>query len=209
MPHRLTSIVTRTGDDGTTGLGDNTRRAKDDPRIVAMGDIDELNSQLGVLLAQLHASLMSVSASLSVATESNFDIQAANRLAQHLDAIQHDLFDLGAEICIPGHQALQAAHLQQLDQLIADYGAALPKLKEFILPGGSLAAAQAHVCRSVCRRAERSLVHLAQVESLAPLPGQYLNRLSDLLFMLARCLNRLYAQPDVLWQPARYKASTA
>ncbi|KVT51698.1 cob(I)yrinic acid a,c-diamide adenosyltransferase [Burkholderia ubonensis] len=181
MGNRLSKIATRTGDDGTTGLGDGRRVGKDDVRIAAIGDVDELNSTLGVLLAETLPD----------------DVRAA------LVTIQHDLFDLGGELCIPGHTVLGDAHLARLDQWLADYNATLPPLKEFILPAGSRAAALAHVCRTVCRRAERAIVALGRVEALQETPRRYVNRLSDLLFVLARVLNRADGGADVLWERGR------
>ncbi|AOI69533.1 cobalamin adenosyltransferase [Burkholderia ubonensis] len=181
MGNRLSKIATRTGDDGTTGLGDGRRVGKDDVRIAAIGDVDELNSTIGVLLAETLPD----------------DVRAA------LVTIQHDLFDLGGELCIPGHTVLGDAHLARLDQWLADYNATLPPLKEFILPGGSRAAALAHVCRTVCRRAERAIVALGRVETLQETPRRYVNRLSDLLFVLARVLNRADGGADVLWERGR------
>ncbi|AJX17708.1 cobalamin adenosyltransferase [Burkholderia ubonensis] len=181
MGNRLSKIATRTGDDGTTGLGDGRRVGKDDVRIAAIGDVDELNSTLGVLLAETLPD----------------DVRAA------LVTIQHDLFDLGGELCIPGHTVLGDAHLARLDQWLADYNATLPPLKEFILPAGSRAAALAHVCRTVCRRAERAIVALGRVETLQETPRRYVNRLSDLLFVLARVLNRADGGADVLWERGR------
>jgi cob(I)alamin adenosyltransferase len=185
MGNRLSKIATRTGDDGTTGLGDGRRVRKDDARIAAIGDVDELNSNLGVLLCE---SLPD-------------DVRAA------LTAIQHDLFDLGGELCMPGHTIVTDAHLARLDGWLADYNATLPPLKEFILPAGSRAASLAHVCRTVCRRAERSIVTLGDSQdegaSLAQTPRRYVNRLSDLLFVLARVLNRAAGGSDVLWRHDR------
>ncbi len=181
MGKRLTQIATRTGDDGTTGLGDGTRVNKDHLRVAAMGDVDELNSQLGLLLTELLP----------------FDVRA------DLVDIQHDLFDLGGELCIPGYTMLKEEQVLRLDQRLAFYNAQLPRLEEFILPGGARAAAQAHVCRAVARRAERSIVALGLAEALKPTPRQYVNRLSDLLFVLARVLNRAVGQGDVLWQPRK------
>jgi len=183
MGNRLSKIVTRTGDDGTTGLGDGSRVRKDDARIAAIGDIDELNSQIGVLLCETLPD----------------DIRAA------LTAIQHDLFDLGGELCMPGHTIVTDAHLARLDGWLAEYNATLPPLKEFILPGGSRAAALAHVCRTVCRRAERAVVALGAGESAPPAdtPRRYVNRLSDLLFVLARVLNRANGGDDVYWHHER------
>jgi cob(I)alamin adenosyltransferase len=181
MGHRLSKISTRTGDDGTTGLGDGNRVQKDAARIAAIGDVDELNSQLGVLLCETLPD----------------DVRAA------LVAIQHDLFDLGGELCIPGHSMIEDQHLTRIDEWIAGYNATLPPLAEFILPGGSRAAALAHVGRTVCRRAERSIVALGRVEQINDAPRHYVNRLSDLLFVLARVLNRAAGGADVLWDHER------
>ena len=181
MGNRLSKIATRTGDDGTTGLGDGRRVGKDDVRIAAIGDVDELNSNVGVLLAE----------------PLPYDVRAV------LVTIQHDLFDLGGELCVPGHTVLGDAHLARLDQWLADYNATLPPLKEFILPGGARTAALAHVCRTVCRRAERSIVALGRIEALHETPRRYVNRLSDLLFVLARVLNRAAGGADVLWERGR------
>ena len=183
MGHRLTKIYTRTGDRGETGLGDGTRVAKDDPRVHALGAVDELNSQLGLLLAE------------SLTPE----VRAC------LLRIQHDLFDLGGELSIPGHRLLSEGQVSQLEHWIDHHNAALPPLKEFILPGGSREAALAHVARTVCRRAERALVTLRQDQDAAELGVRYLNRLSDLLFVLARVLNRARGEPDVLWQRTEAK----
>ncbi|HXZ07054.1 MAG TPA: cob(I)yrinic acid a,c-diamide adenosyltransferase [Paraburkholderia sp.] len=181
MGNRLSKIATRTGDDGTTGLGDGRRVRKDDARIAAIGDVDELNSNLGVLLCETLPD----------------DVRVA------LISIQHDLFDLGGELCIPGHAMIADRHLAQIDTWLAHYNATLPALKEFILPGGSRSAALAHVCRTVCRRAERSIVALGLVEEINAAPRQYVNRLSDLLFVMARVLNRADGGTDVLWQHDR------
>jgi cob(I)alamin adenosyltransferase len=178
MGNRLSKITTRTGDDGSTGLGDGSRVAKDSLRIQAMGDVDELNSHLGVLLCE----------------------QLPPALQQQLLAIQHQLFDLGGELCIPGYTLIAEQQVAALDALLVHYNADLPPLKEFILPGGSRAAAQAHVCRTVCRRAERSVVGLGRGETVNDGPRHYLNRLSDLLFVLARVLNRVNGGEDVLWK---------
>jgi len=192
MSTRLSVITTRTGDDGSTGLGDGTRIAKDSARVQAMGDVDELNSCLGVLLAE----------------------PLPQELAAVIAPAQHVLFDLGSELAVPGYSLMKAEQVAYLDQQIAALNANLPTLKEFILPGGTRAASLAHVARSVCRRAERSVVALqhdvaprqgAQANAtpatlLGPLPGQYLNRLSDLLFIFARSLNKAAGQPDSLWK---------
>ncbi|MGA2549014.1 MAG: cob(I)yrinic acid a,c-diamide adenosyltransferase [Burkholderiaceae bacterium] len=178
MGKRLTQIATRTGDDGSTGLGDGTRLSKDSARIVALGDVDELNSVLGLLRCE----------------DLPADVDAL------LSDIQHDLFDLGGEISIPGYHMVTDRQVLRLDGLLAHYNESLPRLEEFILPGGSRAAAVAHVGRTVCRRAERAVVALANVESVSSEARQYLNRLSDLLFVLSRVLNRYAGGSDVLWQ---------
>jgi cob(I)alamin adenosyltransferase len=179
MGNRLSKIATRTGDDGTTGLGDGRRVSKDDARIQAIGDVDELNSSIGVLLCE------------------PLPPDVRNALTQ----IQNDLFDLGGELCIPGHSMIADAHLERLDGWLAEYNGTLPALKEFILPGGSRGAALAHVCRTVCRRAERSIVTLCRTDAdgVNDEPRRYVNRLSDLLFVLARVLNRADGGSDTLW----------
>jgi cob(I)alamin adenosyltransferase len=181
MGNRLSKIATRTGDDGSTGLGDGSRTGKDSARIGAIGEVDELNSFIGLLLAE--------------------DMPA--ELREELVSIQHDLFDLGGELCIPGYQLITDDHVARLDDLLEKYNADLPVLKEFILPAGSRAASTAHVCRTVCRRAERSIVALAKLEPINAQPRQYVNRLSDLMFVLARVLNRFAGGSDVLWQHER------
>ena len=181
MGNRLTQIATRTGDDGTTGLGDNTRVSKDSLRVHAMGDVDELNSHIGVLLCD----------------DMPADVRAL------LVEVQHQLFNLGGELSIPGFELLKAEAVLALDEALATYNAQLPKLQEFILPAGSRAAAQAHVCRTVARRAERAVVALGMAEALKDTPRQYLNRLSDLLFVLARVLNRMNGGDDVYWKSER------
>jgi cob(I)alamin adenosyltransferase len=177
MATRLSVITTRTGDAGTTGLGDGTRVGKDEPRIQALGDVDELNSIIGLLRTEPMPA----------------DVDTV------LQRVQNHLFDLGAELCIPGHQAISDQHVQYLDGRIGHYNASLSKLAEFILPGGCRAAALAHHARTVCRRAERSAVALGHQETLNPPVRQYLNRLSDLCFVLSRILNREAGCPDVLW----------
>ena len=194
MGQRLSVITTRTGDDGSTGLGDGSRTSKTSLRIHALGEVDELNCQIGVLRAEMERSAASNPAGESTT------LAAIDALL--LD-IQHDLFDLGGELCIPGFENLRPAQLLRLDEALAEHNAGLPRLAEFILPGGSMLAAQAHVCRSVCRRAERAVVGLAQSESLRALAQQYLNRLSDLLFVLSRVLNREAGGSDVLWDRSR------
>ncbi len=182
MGKRLTQIATRTGDDGTTGLGDGTRVAKDHLRVQAMGDVDELNSNVGVLLAE----------------------PLPDEVRELLVVIQHELFNLGGELSIPGFELLKPEAVARLDEALAHHNAALPKLQEFILPAGTRGAAIAHVCRTVARRAERAVVALGHVDALRPAPRQYLNRLSDLLFVLARVLNRANLDgrggDDVYWK---------
>jgi cob(I)alamin adenosyltransferase len=185
MGKRLTKIYTRTGDGGETGLADGSRVPKHAPRIAAMGDVDELNSALGLLLAER--------------------LPKALRVA--LEGVQHDLFDLGGELSMPGHAIISDAHILRLEFLLEALNARLPPLKDFILPGGSRAAAAAHLARAVCRRAERCVVMLAQREPVAPELQRYLNRLSDLLFVLARSLNRAADRPDVLWQQGRNRGA--
>ena len=182
MGKRLTQIATRTGDDGTTGLGDGSRVPKDHLRIAALGEVDELNSSLGVLLAEpLPAEVRTL-----------------------LVAIQHELFNLGGELSIPGYALLGNEAVARLDEALAHYNAALPPLKEFILPGGTRSAALAHVGRTVARRAERAVVALAAQDAVNAAPRQYLNRLSDLMFVLARVLNRANLDglggDDVYWR---------
>jgi cob(I)alamin adenosyltransferase len=184
MGNRLSKIATRTGDDGSTGLGDGSRVGKDSARVQALGDVDELNSFIGLLLCE--------------------DLPL--ELRDELVGIQHDLFDLGGELCIPGYQMIKDEQVAHLDTLLAKYNATLPALQEFILPAGSRAASLAHVCRTVCRRAERSIVALAQLETVNAQPRQYTNRLSDLMFVLARVLNRHAGGADVLWQHERKRS---
>jgi cob(I)alamin adenosyltransferase len=179
--HRLSKIVTRTGDAGTTGLGDGSRVAKDSARIEAIGSVDELNSTIGVLLAEA----------------------LPQPVAECLVAVQHDLFDLGGELSIPGYASVTDAHVARLESDVERFNADLAPLKEFILPGGSRAAAVAHVARTVCRRAERALVAAAATDAITPTSRVYLNRLSDLLFVLARTLNRAEGRADVLWRKQR------
>mgnify|MGYP001118389073 CR=1 FL=1 len=181
MSDRLDRIVTRTGDDGSTGLADGRRVAKHDPRIEALGTVDELNSCVGLLAAE------------------TLDDDAMALLA----AIQNDLFDLGGELALPDRNQVGDAHLARLEAALDSLNAELPPLAEFILPGGSRAAALAHVCRTVCRRAERRLAALAETELLAPGPGRYLNRLSDLFFVLARTFNRRAGGREPLWRGPR------
>jgi cob(I)alamin adenosyltransferase len=185
MGHRLTRIATRTGDDGSTGLGDGSRVAKHHLRVQALGEVDELNSSLGVLLAE----------------------PLPAELRELLLGVQHELFSLGGELSMPGHALLPDAALARLDAALERHNAALPPLREFILPGGTRSAALAHLARTVARRAERTLVALAAQDALRAAPQQYLNRLSDLLFVLARVLNRANLDglggDDVYWRSER------
>jgi cob(I)alamin adenosyltransferase len=185
MGHRLSKITTKTGDAGSTGLGDGTRVPKGHPRVAAMGDVDELNSVVGLLLTE----------------------PLAATLRNALTDVQHDLFDLGGELSIPGYFAIKDAHIERLEMLTESLNADLPMLKDFILPGGSRASAYAHLVRTVCRRAERSLIHAAQTENISEHSRIYLNRLSDMAFVLSRVLNREAGQNDVLWEKGRSASS--
>ncbi len=179
MSNRLSIITTRTGDDGYTSLGDGQRVSKSHERIQALGDVDELNSQIGLWRCE----------------------DLPTDITECLARIQHDLFDMGAELAVPGYEVLTTEHVLFLEQKIQHYNAELPPLKEFILPGGSKAAALAHMARTVARRAERSVITLNQTEAGLSLHStHYLNRLSDLCFVLARQLNKVLGQTDVLWQ---------
>jgi len=173
--------VTRTGDDGSTGLGDGTRVDKDAPRIEAIGAVDELNSLIGLLLSDT----------------------LPDAITAALTAVQHTLFDIGGELSIPGRHTLKADEVTALEAVLERQNADLPPLKEFILPGGSRAAATCHLARTVCRRAERRVIHLAQTGDINPATMRYLNRLSDMLFVMARVLNRAAGSPDVLWEHER------
>lgn len=187
MGNRLTQIATRTGDAGTTGLGDNTRVSKDSLRVHAMGDVDELNSHIGVLLCE----------------------PMGDDVRELLVEIQHQLFNLGGELSIPGFELLKPEAVLALDEALATHNEALPRLQEFILPAGTRGASLAHVCRTVARRAERAVVALDKAETLRETPRQYLNRLSDLMFVLARVLNRLNGGDDVYWKSERMKRAEA
>jgi cob(I)alamin adenosyltransferase len=178
MGNRLTRIYTRTGDDGSTGLGDGTRVAKDDPRIEAIGDVDELNCCIGLLLCE----------------------SLPGEIRACLLDIQHRLFDLGGELSIPGATLISDVRVSDLESALDRLNAELPPLQDFILPGGSPAAAHCHIARAVCRRAERRLRNLSNSSPLNASSSHYLNRLSDLLFVMARYLNRQAGEPDVLWQ---------
>jgi cob(I)alamin adenosyltransferase len=182
MGNRLSRIYTRTGDDGTTGLGDGARTDKDAARVEAYGTVDEANCTLGLVLAV---------AGLPAA------------VADALTRVQHDLFDVGAELCIPGHRVVTQAYVERLEATLDDFNATLPPLKEFILPGGGPAAAACHLARTVVRRAERRVWTLARTETVAPELACYLNRLSDLLFVIARVLARHEQGGDVLWKRDR------
>ena len=183
MAHRLSKITTRTGDRGETGLGDGSRVAKSSPRVQALGDIDELNSAIGLLAAE----------------------ELPPEVAQTLSDVQHDLFDLGGEISIPGHTMLGDAQVERLEAHIEAWNAELAPLKEFILPGGTRAAAAAHLARTICRRAERAVVQLNEKEKVNEPALRYLNRLSDLLFIAGRRLNRAAGSGDVQWRHQRTK----
>jgi cob(I)alamin adenosyltransferase len=181
MGHRLSKIYTRTGDAGETGLGDGSRVPKASPRISALGEIDELNSTIGVLLAE----------------------EVPSEVRAVLEDVQHDLFDLGGDVSIPGRESMTKPQIERLERLLDEFNASLPRLKEFILPGGARAAALAHLARTVCRRAERALVSLGGSETVSDLARVYLNRLSDLLFVIGRVLNRAAGRSDVLWQQGK------
>ncbi len=179
MGNRLTKIYTKTGDDGTTGLGDGSRIPKDHPRAEAIGEVDELNCQVGMLAAQL---------------------PEGDDLQPILERIQHDLFDLGGELAVPGYELLKPERVTALEQCLDEYNDDLPALKNFILPGGSPAAAQAHLARAICRRAERRLVTLHQEDGVNDAARLYINRLSDLMFVFARVLSRRDGGNEVLWK---------
>ena len=187
MGNRLSQIATRTGDDGNTGLGDNQRVSKNSLRVHAMGDVDELNSHIGVLLCE----------------------PLPDGVRALLVEIQQQLFNLGGELSIPGFELLKAEAVLALDDALAEHNAQLPRLQEFILPAGTRAASQAHICRTVARRAERAVVALGTEEPLQPTPRQFLNRLSDLMFVLARVLNRMDGGDDVYWKSERLASSNS
>jgi len=183
MGHRLSKITTRTGDAGETGLGDGSRVSKDSPRVEALGDVDELNSAIGLMLAE----------------------EVPPALRKELSQVQQDLFDLGGELSIPGHALLKARRVDALEAAVEAWNAQLEPLKEFILPGGTRAASAAHLARTICRRAERSLVQLNEKEKTSEPALRYLNRLSDLLFIAGRRLNRAAGGGDVQWRHQRTK----
>ncbi|MCB1886559.1 MAG: cob(I)yrinic acid a,c-diamide adenosyltransferase [Rhodocyclaceae bacterium] len=181
MGHRLSKIYTRTGDAGTTGLGNGNRVSKNSLRIHTLGEVDELNAIIGILLAE----------------------ELPDAVRDLLTGVQHDLFDLGGEVCIPGMEMITSPQVSRLEESLDAFNEPLEMLKDFILPGGTRAAAIAHHARTVCRRAERTMVALSQEEAVNDAPRQYLNRLSDLLFVLGRVLNRAAGRDDVLWQKGR------
>lgn len=186
MGNRLSKIFTRTGDEGETGLGDGSRIAKDHPRVEALGAIDELNSMLGLMRTY----------------------QLPETIQEMMAQIQHDLFNLGGELCIPGHQIISLDDVARLEQEISAINSSLPPLKEFILPGGTASAAVCHVARAICRRAERRVVTVKKIEEINAAGVVYLNRLSDLLFVVARLLIKEEGGQEVLWQSQRLKNST-
>ena len=183
MGNRLSRIYTRTGDDGSTGLGDGSRVSKDSARVAAYGTVDEANSAIGMVLA----------------------CELPDDVRTDLVAVQHQMFDLGGELCIPGHAAIFDVDIERLETTLDRYNAHLPPLKDFILPGGGLAAAHCHLARTVCRRAEREVVTLSRHDSVRPEAVRYLNRLSDLLFVLARVLARASGHGETLWNHERRK----
>lgn len=191
MGNRLSKIYTRTGDDGTTGLGDGTRVAKDSARVTAYGTVDEANSTIGLLLA---------------VGDGNAVIP--DDIRELLTTVQHQLFDLGGELCIPGHAAIFDADIDSLEHALDHHNETLPPLKDFILPGGGDAAARCHLARTVTRRAEREVVTLARHDAVRPEAIRYLNRLSDLLFVLARVLARASGHGEVLWKHDRRKPAS-
>ena len=184
MGNRLSKIYTRTGDDGTTGLGDGTRVGKDSARVTAYGTVDEANSSIGLVLAA----------------------QVPDDIRVLLTRVQHQLFDLGGELCIPGHAAISSEDVDALEQQLDHFNEPLPALKDFILTAGGEAAARCHLARTIVRRAERETVTLARHDAVRPEAIRYLNRLSDLLFVLARVLARADGQGEVLWQHDRRHA---
>lgn len=184
MGNRLTKIYTRTGDDGSTSLGDGSRASKDSPRIAAYGELDELNSCLGILLAEA----------------------VPDSVSTCLNEVQQTLFDLGGDLCIPGRSSVNSAQVDWLERWLDHFNDTLPPLKDFILPGGNRAAGACHLARTVCRRAERAITTLSRHENVDPAAGAYINRLSDLLFVVARIVARENQGQEVLWQPGRDEA---
>ena len=187
MGNRLSKIYKRTGDDGTTGLGDGSRVAKDSARVSAYGTVDELNSAIGIVLAD----------------------NVPERIREVLTQAQHDLFDLGGELCIPGMAMVDDADVTRLESMLDAFNETLPPLKDFILPGGGMPAAHCHLARTICRRAEREVITLSRSEDVRGEAIRYLNRLSDLLFVLARVLARESGHGEVLWQHERRKRGQA
>jgi cob(I)alamin adenosyltransferase len=185
MGNRLTKIYTKTGDDGTTGLGDGSRISKDSIRVSAYGTVDEANSAIGLVLA----------------------CEIPENVRELLISVQHHMFDLGGELCIPGHAAIFQADINHIEQQLDILNAELPALKDFILPGGGMAASHCHLARTICRRAEREVVTLSQQDHVRPEAIQYLNRLSDLLFVIARVLARFAGHGEVLWQHDRRRTT--
>lgn len=188
MGNRLSKIYTRTGDDGSTGLGDGARVGKDSLRVAAYGTVDELNCAVGMVLASAGVD---------------------DAVRETLTQVQHELFDLGGELCIPGMVMIEDADIDRLEQVLDGFNEPLPPLKDFILPGGGMAAATCHLARTVCRRAERDVVALSRIEDVRPQAQRYLNRLSDLLFVLCRVLARHSGHGEVLWQHERRRKPTA
>jgi len=188
MGNRLSKIYTRTGDDGSTGLGDGSRVAKDSLRVGAYGTVDELNSTIGMVLASDGVS---------------------DEVRETLTQVQHDLFDLGGELCIPGMAMVHDADIERLEQVLDGFNDPLPPLKDFILPGGGMAASCCHLARTVCRRAEREVIALSRAEEVRPQAQRYLNRLSDLLFVISRVLARASGHGEVLWQHERRRKPQA
>jgi len=186
--NRLSKIYTRTGDDGSTGLGDGSRVQKDSLRVTAYGTVDELNSTIGMVLASEGVN---------------------DAIRETLTQVQHELFDLGGELCIPGMAMIDDADVDRLETVLDGFNEPLPPLKDFILPGGGMAAATCHLARTVCRRAERDVVALSHVEDVRPQASRYLNRLSDLLFVLCRVLARASGHGEVLWQHERRRKPNA
>jgi len=186
MGNRLSKIITRTGDKGTTGMADGSRRSKNDARVHCLGEVDELNATLGVVL--------------------NYIEEA--KVQEVLFRVQHDLFDIGAELCQPGKSLIQKDHVDGIEASATQFNEPLPALKEFILPGGSQAVAFLHLARTVCRRVERSLVALKELEEMNPITPQYVNRLSDLLFILARSVAHQDGDSEVYWRSKYSRLST-
>ena len=193
MGNRLSKIYTKTGDDGTTGLGDGTRVAKDSARVAAYGTVDEANSAIGLLLAG------------ALPDDDTPHDGTHNAIRALLTQVQHQMFDLGGELCIPGHAAIFDADIEGLERALDQHNEALPPLKDFILPGGGIAAAHCHLARTICRRAEREVVTLSHHDAVRPEAIRYLNRLSDLLFVLARVLARASGHGETIWNHDRRK----